>query len=121
MIEIFGLPLPAIAGQVMLGLVNGCFYAVLSLGLAVIFGLLRIVNFAHGAFFTLGAFGAWMLHLYLGAGYWVALLVVPLAVGAFGGVSTARKYRARGFFGSIEAARRKASRAAAGSGSRCEA
>ena len=79
MIEIFGLPLPVIAGQVMLGLVNGCFYAVLSLGLAVIFGLLRIVNFAHGAFCTLGAFGAWMLRLYLGLGYWLPLLVVPPA------------------------------------------
>lgn len=83
--DVFGMPVQVLAGQIMLGLVNGCFYAVLSLGLAVIFGLLRIVNFAHGAFFTLGAFGAWMLHLYLGAGYWVALLVVPLAVGAFGG------------------------------------
>ncbi|MBL0918407.1 MAG: branched-chain amino acid ABC transporter permease [Hydrogenophaga sp.] len=84
MMEIFGLPLSVIAGQIMLGLVNGCFYAVLSLGLAVIFGLLRIVNFAHGAFFTLGAFGAWMLHLYLGLGYWVALIAVPLIVGALG-------------------------------------
>ncbi|GAP38017.1 branched-chain amino acid ABC transporter permease [Piscinibacter sakaiensis] len=82
--EIFGLPVGVILGQVMLGLVNGCFYAVLSLGLALIFGLLRIVNFAHGAFFTLGAFGAWMLHRYLGLGYWVALLVAPLVVGALG-------------------------------------
>lgn len=86
MTEVFGLPLPVLAGQMVLGLVNGCFYAVLSLGLAVIFGLLRIVNFAHGAFFTLGAFGAWMLHRYVGAGYWVALLVVPLVVGMAGGV-----------------------------------
>jgi branched-chain amino acid transport system permease protein len=70
----------------MLGLVNGCFYAVLSLGLAVIFGLLRIVNFAHGAFFMVGGFGAWMLQRYLGLGYWLALLVVPLLVGALGGV-----------------------------------
>lgn len=86
MIEIFGLPLPVLAGQMVLGLVNGCFYAVLSLGLAVIFGLLRIVNFAHGAFFMVGAFGAWMLQRYTGAGYWVALLLVPLLVGLAGGV-----------------------------------
>lgn len=86
MTEVFGLPLPVLAGQMVLGLVNGCFYAVLSLGLAVIFGLLRIVNFAHGAFFTLGAFGAWMLQRYVGAGYWVALLVVPLVVGMAGGL-----------------------------------
>ncbi|MCA0211679.1 MAG: branched-chain amino acid ABC transporter permease [Proteobacteria bacterium] len=86
MTEVFGLPLPVLAGQLMLGLVNGCFYAVLSLGLAVIFGLLRIVNFAHGAFFMVGGFGAWMLQRYLGLGYWVALLVVPLLVGALGGV-----------------------------------
>lgn len=84
MTEVFGMPLGVLAGQVMLGLVNGCFYAVLSLGLAVIFGLLRIVNFAHGAFFTLGAFGAWMLQAYLGLGYWPALLLVPLLVGALG-------------------------------------
>ncbi|MCW5672720.1 MAG: branched-chain amino acid ABC transporter permease [Hydrogenophaga sp.] len=86
MIEVFGLPLPVLAGQVMLGLVNGCFYAVLSLGLAVIFGLLRIVNFAHGAFFMAGAFGAWMLQRYAGLGYWAALLLVPLVVGWLGGV-----------------------------------
>ena len=86
MMEVFGLPLPVLAGQLMLGLVNGCFYAVLSLGLAVIFGLLRIVNFAHGAFFMVGGFGAWMLQRYLGLGYWVALLVVPLLVGVLGGV-----------------------------------
>ncbi len=86
MTEVFGLPLPVLAGQVMLGLVNGCFYAVLSLGLAVIFGLLRIVNFAHGAFFMVGAFGAWMAQRHLGLGYWPALLLVPLAVGALGGV-----------------------------------
>ncbi|MBU7571801.1 MAG: branched-chain amino acid ABC transporter permease [Hydrogenophaga sp.] len=85
MTEVFGLPLPVLAGQVMLGLVNGCFYAVLSLGLAVIFGLLRIVNFAHGAFFMAGAFGAWMLQRYAGLGYWAALLLVPLVVGGLGG------------------------------------
>lgn len=86
MAEVFGLPLPVLAGQVMLGLVNGCFYAVLSLGLAVIFGLLRIVNFAHGAFFMVGAFAAWMLQRYAGLGYWAALLLVPLVVGGLGGV-----------------------------------
>lgn len=86
MSEIFGLPLPVLAGQMVLGLVNGCFYAVLSLGLAVIFGLLRIVNFAHGAFFMVGAFTAWMLRHYAGLGYWAALVLVPLAVGLVGGV-----------------------------------
>jgi len=84
MIELFGLPIQALAGQIMLGLVNGCFYAVLSLGLAVIFGLLRIVNFAHGAFFMTGAFGAWMLQHFLAQGYWVALIVVPVIVGGMG-------------------------------------
>ena len=84
MTEVFGMPLTVIAGQTMLGLVNGCFYAVLSLGLALIFGLLRIVNFAHGAFFTAGAFGAWMLFRYAGVGYWVAVVVVPIVVGAVG-------------------------------------
>ncbi len=84
MSEIFGLPLPVIAGQTMLGLVNGCFYAVLSLGLALIFGLLRIVNFAHGAFFMAGAFGAWMLMRFLGIGYWWSLLLVPVLVGLVG-------------------------------------
>jgi branched-chain amino acid transport system permease protein len=86
MSEIFAMPLPVLAGQTVLGLVNGCFYAVLSLGLAVIFGMLKIVNFAHGAFFMLGGFGAWMLLNYLGGNYWLALLIVPLVVGAFGGV-----------------------------------
>lgn len=84
MTELFGMPLTVIAGQTMLGLVNGCFYAVLSLGLAVIFGLLRIVNFAHGAFFMAGAFGAWMLHRYFGIGYWVSIVLVPILVGAVG-------------------------------------
>ncbi|MBN9408286.1 MAG: branched-chain amino acid ABC transporter permease [Burkholderiales bacterium] len=86
MSEIFGLPLPVLAGQMVLGLVNGCFYAVLSLGLAVIFGLLRIVNFAHGAFFMVGAFCAWILQNTTGAGYWAALLLVPLGVGLAGGL-----------------------------------
>jgi len=84
MIDIIGMPLPVIAGQTMLGLVNGCFYAVLSLGLALIFGLLRIVNFAHGAFFMAGAFGAWMLFRFLGVGYWWSMLLVPPLVGLAG-------------------------------------
>jgi branched-chain amino acid transport system permease protein len=82
--EIFGVPSQALMGQLMLGLVNGSFYAMLSLGLAVIFGMLNIINFAHGALYMMGAFLAWMGLNYLGIGYWPALLLVPLAVGAFG-------------------------------------
>ncbi|HEY8564094.1 MAG TPA: branched-chain amino acid ABC transporter permease [Beijerinckiaceae bacterium] len=82
--EIFGRPLPALASQVVLGLVNGSFYAMLSLGLAVIFGTLNIVNFAHGAFYMVGAFGAFFLLNELGLNYWVALFVVPLGVGIIG-------------------------------------
>ena len=81
---IFGVPAPALFGQVLLGLINGAFYALLSLGLAVIFGLLNIVNFSHGAFYMLGAFVAWMLLAYLGIGYWWALLLAPLIVGLLG-------------------------------------
>ncbi|WP_427913545.1 branched-chain amino acid ABC transporter permease [Ramlibacter sp. MMS24-I3-19] len=84
MTEIFGYPLPVILGQLMLGLVNGSFYAMLSLGLAVIFGLLGVVNFAHGAFYMLGAFAAFIAMDKLGINYWLALLVAPLVVGAFG-------------------------------------
>ena len=84
MTEIFGVPLPALLAQLMLGLVNGSFYAMLSLGLAVIFGMLNIINFAHGALYMMGAFFAWMGLNYLGIGYWPALLLVPLAVGAIG-------------------------------------
>jgi branched-chain amino acid transport system permease protein len=82
--EIFGVPLQGLLGQVMLGLVNGAFYAVLSLGLAIIFGLLRIVNFAHGAFFMMGAFVAFLVGRHLGIGYWPALFVAPLVVGIVG-------------------------------------
>ena len=82
--ELFGVPLSALLGQIMLGLVNGAFYAVLSLGLAIIFGLLRIVNFAHGAFFMVGAFVALILGRYLGIGYWVALLIAPVVVAVTG-------------------------------------
>jgi branched-chain amino acid transport system permease protein len=70
--------------QAMIGLVNGSFYAILSLGLSVIFGLLNIINFAHGAFYMMGAFGAWMLLHYAGLGYWWALILSPLAVGLTG-------------------------------------
>jgi branched-chain amino acid transport system permease protein len=80
----FGIPVAVILGQLMLGLVNGSFYAMLSLGLAVIFGLMGVVNFAHGAFYTLGAFAALLGLQLLGINYWVALIVAPLVVGALG-------------------------------------
>lgn len=82
--DIFGVPLPLLFGQLLLGLINGAFYALLSLGLAVIFGLLNIINFTHGAQFMMGAFVAWMLLNYLGIGYWGALILAPLIVGATG-------------------------------------
>ncbi|MBU0724671.1 MAG: branched-chain amino acid ABC transporter permease [Alphaproteobacteria bacterium] len=84
MMDIFGIPHQALMGQIMLGLVNGAFYAVLSLGLAIIFGLLRIVNFAHGAFFMLGAFVAFLVGRYFGIGYWPAMIIAPLVVGVAG-------------------------------------
>ena len=84
MTSLFGVPLPAILGQLMLGLVNGSFYALLSLGLAVIFGLLGVVNFAHGAFYMLGAFAAYIGLQFLGVNYWCALILAPLAVGLLG-------------------------------------
>src|SRR5436190_22296204 len=82
--EIFGRPLPALLSQLLLGLVNGSFYAILSLRLAVIFGLLNIINFAHGALYMAGAFLAWMGLEYCHVNYWWALLLVPLIVGALG-------------------------------------
>ena len=82
--EIFGIPSQALFGQLLIGLINGSFYALLSLGLAVIFGLLNIINFAHGAQYMLGAFCAYFLLNRLGVGYWWSLLLAPLAVGAFG-------------------------------------
>jgi branched-chain amino acid transport system permease protein len=82
--EIFGIPVAVILGQLTLGLVNGSFYALLSLGLAVIFGLMGVVNFAHGAFYTLGAFAALLGLHYLHVDYWVALIAAPLAVGLLG-------------------------------------
>jgi branched-chain amino acid transport system permease protein len=81
---IFGVPVTLILGQLMLGLVNGSFYALLSLGLAVIFGLVGIVNFAHGAFYALGAFAALLGMQWFGLNYWAALVVAPLAVGLLG-------------------------------------
>jgi branched-chain amino acid transport system permease protein len=82
--EIFGIPIQAMMGQLLIGLINGSFYALLSLGLAVIFGLLNIINFAHGAQYMMGAFGAYLLLNKLGLGYWWALLIVPIIVGATG-------------------------------------
>jgi branched-chain amino acid transport system permease protein len=83
-VEILGIPLQAFLGQLMLGLVNGSFYAMLSLGLAVIFGLLGIVNFAHGALYMIGAYVAWYGLENFGLNYWMALVVAPLVVGALG-------------------------------------
>jgi branched-chain amino acid transport system permease protein len=82
--EIFGIPIQAFLGQLTLGLVNGAFYAMLSLGLAVIFGLLDIVNFAHGALYMLGAFAAWIMLDKWGVNYWFALILAPLVVGTIG-------------------------------------
>jgi branched-chain amino acid transport system permease protein len=84
--EIFGIPLQAFLAQLLLGLVNGAFYAILSLGLAVIFGLLGIVNFAHGALYMLGAFAAWIMLDKFGINYWYALFLAPLIIGALGAV-----------------------------------
>ncbi len=82
--DIFGIPLQSFLGQLLLGLVNGAFYALLSLGLAVIFGLLGIVNFAHGALYMLGAFAAWIMLDQFGINYWFALVLAPLLVGLLG-------------------------------------
>ena len=82
--EIFGVSLPGLLSQLLLGLVNGSFYAILSLGLAVIFGLLNVINFAHGALFMMGALITWMAMTYLGIGYWWMLLLALLVVGIFG-------------------------------------
>ena len=82
--DIFGIPHQAFLGQLLLGLVNGAFYAMLSLGLAVIFGLLGVVNFAHGALYMLGAFAAWIMLDKFGINYWAALLLAPLTVGTLG-------------------------------------
>jgi branched-chain amino acid transport system permease protein len=84
MMMVFGIPGPLLFGQLLLGLINGAFYAMLSLGLAVIFGMLNIINFAHGALFMMGAFASWMLLQYAGIGYFPALILAPLIIGAFG-------------------------------------
>jgi branched-chain amino acid transport system permease protein len=84
MIMIFGIPGPLLFGQLLLGLINGAFYALLSLGLAIIFGMLRIINFAHGALFMMGAFVSWMLLEYVGIGYFPSLILSPILVGIFG-------------------------------------
>ncbi|MBE3026680.1 branched-chain amino acid ABC transporter permease [Janthinobacterium sp. GW458P] len=82
--EIFGVPLPAMMSQLLLGLVNGSFYAMLSLGLAVIFGLLNVINFSHGAMYMMGAFLAWMGLSYFDINYWAMLVIAPIIVGLFG-------------------------------------
>jgi len=82
--ELFGIPLQALLSQLLLGLVNGSFYAMLSLGLAVIFGLLNVINFAHGTLYMLGAFAAWIGLTYFNINYWAMLILAPLIVGAFG-------------------------------------
>jgi branched-chain amino acid transport system permease protein len=82
--ELFGIPIQALMGQLLVGLINGSFYAILSLGLAIIFGLLNIINFAHGAQYMMGAFLAWIALIYFGINYWIALIFVPLIVGVFG-------------------------------------
>ena len=84
MIMIFGIPGPLLFGQLLLGLINGAFYAMLSMGLAIIFGMLNIINFAHGALFMMGSFAAWMLLEYAGIGYFPALILSPIIIGIFG-------------------------------------
>jgi branched-chain amino acid transport system permease protein len=84
MMMILGKPAPLLFGQLLLGIINGAFYAMLSLGLAIIFGLLNVINFAHGALFMVGAFVTWGLLHYLGIGFWPALVVAPVVVGLLG-------------------------------------
>jgi branched-chain amino acid transport system permease protein len=84
MFEIFGIPSQVLFGQLLIGLINGSFYALLSLGLAVIFGMLNVINFTHGAQYMMGAFAAYLLLQYLGLNYWEALVIVPPLVGATG-------------------------------------
>src|SRR6266853_7060566 len=94
MTEIFGIPTQALFGQLLIGLINGSFYALLSLGLAVIFGLLNIINFTHGAQYMLGAFCAWFLLHWFGIGYWPALIIAPVVVG-FSGIVIERLFLRR--------------------------
>lgn len=84
MFELLGVPPQALFGQLLLGLINGAFYALLSLGLAVIFGLMNVINFTHGAQYMMGAFASWMLLQYVGVPYWGALVLAPLIIGVFG-------------------------------------
>src|SRR6266566_7220324 len=84
MFELLGISSQALFGQLLIGLINGSFYALLSLGLAVIFGMLNIINFTHGAQYMLGAFTAYFLLLYAGLGYWWAIIVAPIIVGITG-------------------------------------
>jgi branched-chain amino acid transport system permease protein len=84
MMMIFGIPAPLLFGQLLLGLINGAFYAMLALGLSIIFGMLNIINFAHGALFMMGAFASWILLHYLGIGYFPSLILSPILVGLFG-------------------------------------
>ncbi len=84
MMMIFGIPAPLLFGQLLLGLINGAFYAMLALGLSIIFGMLNIINFAHGALFMMGAFAAWILLHYLGIGYFPSLILSPILIGIFG-------------------------------------
>src|SRR3954468_8689437 len=84
MVPLLNISSQVLFGQLLLGLINGAFYALLSLGLAVIFGLLNVINFAHGALYMMGAFTAWLLLTYAGIGYWPALLLGPLIIGALG-------------------------------------
>ncbi len=81
---ILGIPAPLLFGQLLLGVINGAFYAMLALGLSIIFGMLNIINFAHGALFMMGAFAAWLMLHYLGVGYFPALILGPVVIGAFG-------------------------------------
>ncbi|HET9902881.1 MAG TPA: branched-chain amino acid ABC transporter permease [Xanthobacteraceae bacterium] len=94
MFEIFGIPSQALFGQLLLGLINGSFYALLSLGLAVIFGMLNIINFTHGAQYMMGAFAAYLLLQHVGINYWAALVIVPIIVG-FTGVVIERLFLQR--------------------------
>lgn len=82
--SLLGVPSQALLGQILLGLINGAFYSMLSLGFAIIFGLLNVINFAHGVQYMMGAFAAWMLLAYAGVGFWPALIIAPLLVGALG-------------------------------------
>jgi branched-chain amino acid transport system permease protein len=84
MMMILGIPAPLLFGQLLLGVINGAFYAMLALGLSIIFGMLNIINFAHGALFMMGAFAAWLMLHYLGIGYFPALILGPVVIGAFG-------------------------------------